>query len=694
MYDTPVPGSSELFSGFRIGTTFYPAVITDGGRIYFPADITTGVHSAPHGVWFYDNGMLETVAMIRGAIPDGTGDYESFSDNVPAHDESGTFRAGHTLGLSVFRVDSEQQITEVIREGTPIPGTGREITGMGWPLISPADSVFVQVQDRVSYGAILRHVNGMLTSMVRTEDPVPNSIFQLIEVWPDFGINARDDVAFTANLTRDRRGLFMKPSDGEVVTLALSGEFVPGAESAFTAFSTPLANDQGVVAFVGSYPGGQGLFAWKDGVITDIALPDQNDTPGSQSPYLSIYRPALNSSNRMAFRAELRDGSTGVWMADPEGNVDPIVLSGQLWDVDGILGGELRTVDTVYFDGDTGGQDGRGSGLNDQNELALRIAFADNSEGIYVLTVPEPESWVLLVGGAMLAFLMLRFRFRGAWPAARSMAWVLLGAITLTSGRTHRMRANPRDGLRRTEFKIRRECAPRFQSAWRRILNSVRLSLICTSALTSVWSANESCAQGVWQRPTGGSWTAAENWSGAVPNAPGDTARFGDSNPTRAAQIMLESPVTIGQLLISNRNPITINGEHPLAFDAGDRVSPGLVELTPQAGRLRIASPLEISGPGLRVNQGDVTITGQVRGSGGLTIDGGTVTLTDNNPYTGPNWILAGEVVVESTNALGSSSGQSKSLTTIGQAGKLLVNLGSGRQFSIDDVIHLDGGIF
>src|SRR5439155_5450467 len=127
----------------------------------------------------------------------------------------------------------------------------------------------------------------------------------------------------------------------------------------------------------------------------------------------------------------------------------------------------------------------------------------------------------------------------------------------------------------------------------------------------------------------GGNWSNSSNWSGGVPNATDDVANFAAIDLTADATVLLDIPVTLGQLTLGDTDTTTA---------AGWTLSSG----TNTANTLTLS--VSSGAPTVTVNAlgtGKVaTISSIIAGTQGLTVGGtGTLVLTGANTYTGGNTI-------------------------------------------------------
>jgi|SRR5579859_6759395 len=100
------------------------------------------------------------------------------------------------------------------------------------------------------------------------------------------------------------------------------------------------------------------------------------------------------------FDAHVLGLGTGIWADDPQGNLFPVVLPTDTLGV----GKQILGISLVAFTG--GDASGQPRYLNDAGQLAFVATFSDNSEGVFVATVPEPAA----IAAATLLRLLTRKR--------------------------------------------------------------------------------------------------------------------------------------------------------------------------------------------------------------------------------------------------------------------------------------------
>ena len=136
-----------------------------------------------------------------------------------------------------------------------------------------------------------------------------------------------------------------------------------------------------------------------------------------------------------------------------------------------------------------------------------------------------------------------------------------------------------------------------------------------------------------WSNTGAGNWSNPSNWSGGVPQVPGDSAIFSTAI-TSSATVTLDQTESVGSITFSNTNSYTISGTNTLTLS-----SPSGASLGDSLGSHTIAVPLNLAvNTGASVaNGGVLTISGRLSGSGTLSKSGnGTLVLASSNGY-GPS---------------------------------------------------------
>jgi hypothetical protein len=163
--------------------------------------------------------------------------------------------------------------------------------------------------------------------------------------------NDAGDIAFPATLRAGGRGIFVGGT-GALVTVAQTGsEFLSVGR-------WPRINNTGNVAFAGvRTTGARGVYVYEGGSLSTRA-----DNSGAFSDFSD---PAISDSGTVAFRAQLKDGSYGVFTTSPSGAVQKIADT---------------TGDSPFW------FFGPNVAINSSGTVAFKAQLKDNSTGIFVAT--------------------------------------------------------------------------------------------------------------------------------------------------------------------------------------------------------------------------------------------------------------------------------------------------------------------
>ena len=305
---------------------------------------------------------------------------------------------------------------------------------------------------------------GVLTKIADTNTPVPEANgATFVEFNPDsyqMGINSVGNVAFTGMTYAENGPLtgVYRSSGNTLTRVADTTQYVPGSTTLFERLSNPTLTSTSTV-FLGtggsdsSTVGGLYESDFATGTLSPVALVGQMDPEGKA---FELFSAPLAGGDRVAFVAELADGSRGLYYSE-NGTLHTLVTTGmaipgtdaltasiapafslnekgdivfQLLDYDANpyivawLDGQFSLVadrDTL-FDGqppiDGSNSLGLGSYRFSGNELAI-YANTDREPGVYITSlgtyttaVPEPGTVALLGLGGIVGLVALCRRSR------------------------------------------------------------------------------------------------------------------------------------------------------------------------------------------------------------------------------------------------------------------------------------------
>lgn len=340
-------------------------------RCYVVADI--GLYNQHFGVWTDRYGGVEK--LYRGG------------DAVPNSDPQGVF-----YGAANPRINASGAVI-----------TGRLDTTYGGGLWS----------DRARNGSN-QGVPGVgpLHTVVRAGDPAPGTA-TVFESFSAYSINANGRVAFSASLPTAPTGPGGVWSDGRFGVLQavmLTGAIAPGTGAAQFALNpawlvTELAiGDNNVTAVLGHLQQGVANVGGSndEGIWSNRALSGGNPVgnlrlvvrEGAPVPlglgpdyeglnFGAIETMWINASGLVGFVCTLNDFTRSIWVENPDGSLSPLVKEFTTIDLHGD-GSDIRMIwslDASPTSGATG--DGRRVGLTDSGDIAVRLTFTDDSQGIF-----------------------------------------------------------------------------------------------------------------------------------------------------------------------------------------------------------------------------------------------------------------------------------------------------------------------
>lgn len=182
---------------------------------------------------------------------------------------------------------------------------------------------------------------------------------------------------------------------------------LPAPGVSFGSFSDPflMGNDQ--VTFVAGLAG-SGVNSGNDGSIwrgmpgmLQVVLREGDSAPGTPTGVsfsgFGQSGIAANSAGQIIIRSTLTgigvdtSNNLGIWMSDPALGLVMLARKGTPFEV---APGIMKTPNDFFIYTQTGGQDGRPTGLMDVDQFAFRAQFDDGTSGVFIATVPEPATGV------------------------------------------------------------------------------------------------------------------------------------------------------------------------------------------------------------------------------------------------------------------------------------------------------------
>jgi len=343
------------------------------------------------------------VADLNAPVSNGTGNFLHFNHGG-IYTPPGQMISAENVAFYGAGSNSQQgmyasingTLERVADTNTPIPGdTGNFEVFPGSPSISGGIVAFAGRDSlRTKEGVYV--LDGTLQAIADKNTSIPEGTGNF-ESFSPAPVISGVDVAFVGGGSGGQQGVYRVMHDflpsGFTTRLADRATAIPGGTGTFTGFADNIAISETGVAFIGSGSGGQqGVYVspWPGPMappMPNIPLPlrivdTSTVIPGGTGTFTEFLAVGISSTD-IAFLGSGSSGQSGIFDYR-DGSLLSLVNVGDT--LDG------KTITGVSF---TGG------GLF-EDTIAFGAFFADGSQGIYVMNVPEPTSFVLLALGSLL----------------------------------------------------------------------------------------------------------------------------------------------------------------------------------------------------------------------------------------------------------------------------------------------------
>lgn len=313
----------------------------------------------------------------------------------------------------------------VAQEGMPAPGTAGEFadfpgfTDLGALAFTPDGNVAFTASTTSSggnAGVWFGNAAG-IQPVAAPGTAAPDSLLGSGYSFGALGVNALDanarhELAFATTLSgpglnETNSDVVLAGAPGALRIVAQSGQPAPGITNAVFGgglpggvFQNVIIGSDGAVVFAATYDTNSDSGLWlapAAGGTPILLMRDGGQAPGTpegvvftnSSPYApTVLNTYLNSRGQVIFLATVggpgvgNTNNLGIWLAEPDGSVSPVVRTGDAVDIGG---GETQRWDDLSLGAESptvaGPEDGRPQPFNDLGA----IVFNDNSTGIYLI---------------------------------------------------------------------------------------------------------------------------------------------------------------------------------------------------------------------------------------------------------------------------------------------------------------------
>ncbi len=391
---------------------FNSSVLNDGGQVAYRGALRTGsggvVSTNNTGVW-RDSSLIARAGSQAPGTPAGAV-FHFF--NPPVLNDGGqvAYHAFLRTGAGGVDLTNDRGIWRdsslIARAGSQAPGTpaGAVFNSFFDPVLNDAGQVAYRGGLRIGSGGVIStNDEGLWRDsllIARAGSQAPGTpAGALFSAFTAPVLNDAGQVAYRGTLRTGAGGVVSTNNTGvwrDSTLIAREGSQAPGtpAGAVFDFFNPPVLNDGGQVAYRGTLrTGAGGVDLTNDrGIWRDSSLIARAGSQAPGTPAGAVFDffnpPVLNDGGQVAYHAFLRTGFAGVDSTNDNG----------LW-IHGPNGDALlvaragdplagRTISSLNLFPDSGGSDGRGRSLNNFSQLAYHADFTNGDEGVFLFT-PE-----------------------------------------------------------------------------------------------------------------------------------------------------------------------------------------------------------------------------------------------------------------------------------------------------------------
>ncbi|HSZ54065.1 MAG TPA: choice-of-anchor tandem repeat NxxGxxAF-containing protein [Tepidisphaeraceae bacterium] len=438
-------------------------MIDAAGALAFRAGISGATDGSMQGVFLLDGAgtSINFARLLQSAPGSGGGTFSSLSSPILSGNSvafNGQFTGsndGSSMGL--FQATGSGTVGAVVRDQQAAPGAGGGIFGTALlnqpPGVNAAGQVvfydnFTASTDGSSFGVFRGAGGGPLVAIMRDKLSAPGGGSFTSGNFAAPQINASGLVADVFGLSGSSDGATQEVFRGDGTTniaIARQNQSAPGAGGGtFNAFSGPLINDLGSVAFAASLSAttdgsAAGIFAGSGATPSAIARDKQSAPGAGGGAFTSALDPlAINFNGQVLFSAGLggtSDGSTAGLFRGNGVSTAAIAREKQSAPGGGAFTSSLLTPgmnslgDVVFSAGLSGSPDGAGQG----------IFVSDGQDVVPVVRGGQP-----LAGSTVVSMSLAGFAASpGPAPASINDQGQVAFAATLANGATGVFRYTP-----------------------------------------------------------------------------------------------------------------------------------------------------------------------------------------------------------------------------------------------------------
>jgi len=361
--NTPIPGSDGDFAAFF-------DVSPSGNDVNFLGYAASdGGGTEPAGIYRHTSGVVDAIADISTAIPEGTGNFTSFGSPFGISGSDTAFLGYGSSQRGVYCA-ANGVIRRVADLNTQAPGQDENFFTFAGTAVSNGVVAF-HGRSTAGHEGVYVAAGGEPQIVADMNTPVPggNGAFSNFTYAPDI---SGSNIAFNASNSAAQLGVYASMDENLQVVADLNTP-IPGGTGNFTslAFAQPSI-DGDSIAFFGQGSDLMGIYSTVGGLH---AVVDSNTmVPGTDETFGSFLFLASVSGDDVAFMGWPAFDADKVIYAAIEGELIRILGEGDV--LDGLV------VDNLLI----------GREALDVDQLGFSVVFTDGTRAAYVATIPEPAT--------------------------------------------------------------------------------------------------------------------------------------------------------------------------------------------------------------------------------------------------------------------------------------------------------------
>ena len=348
------------------GSWFFEYASLDAGHVAFRAFV-----GGAEGIFAYD-GQVFRVADLNTAVPQGTGNFTSLGGFQPAVSASAAVFRG-LGGSSQSGIYAGNPLVKVADRSNIVPGTGQTFTSLRDPSADGNQIVFIG--SGPSRSGIFTSSGASIGALVDTTMSGPGGAS--FTAFADVAV-ANGNIGFSAN-EGSEFGIY-KRIGSSISTVANQSTAVPsgGGETFFDFPMGYVDFDGQSIAFMGASSTHQGVYTDQGGRLRRVA-DNHTPIPGGGGNFDQFFIGAGPSVDQEVIAFHGRGPSADGIFVDVGGVLSRLVVVG-----DTING---KTVSSLTI----------GSDAVSDGQVLLIARFSDQTQGIYLASVPEPSLGIALI---------------------------------------------------------------------------------------------------------------------------------------------------------------------------------------------------------------------------------------------------------------------------------------------------------